>query len=146
MTSISQLGTHVPTVGLSPKITVTKSEETGGYNINIDSISVNPDITPESGEEAVRRLMAHLEAQKAGTEPPQSAQVTISEGKPVTVTYGDLSKKATSTDNPVTTTAGSVVYTPDYTYTPGTTIEIVPIQSTPVTTSSEADTPTTQPS
>ncbi|QYM98170.1 mucin protein [Dickeya ananatis] len=140
MTGISQLGTHVPTVGLSPKITVTKSEETGGYNINIDSISVNPDITPESGEEAVRRFQAHIEAQKAGTEPPQSAYVTISEGKPVTVTYGDLSKKVTSTDNPVTTTAGRAVYTP------GTSSDGITIQSIPVTTSSEADTPTTQPS
>ncbi|MGM3190997.1 mucin protein [Dickeya dadantii subsp. dieffenbachiae] len=143
MASISQLGSYTavtPTVGLSPKITVTKSEETGGYHVNIDS---KPDITnnQQPSEEALRKMTAYFDAKKAGIEPPQSSHVTISEDGPITlVTYGDLLKKATSTDNPVTTTEGRAVYTP------GTSSEGITIQSTPVATSSEAETPTTQPS
>ncbi|MBP2851128.1 MULTISPECIES: hypothetical protein [Dickeya] len=143
MTSISQTGAYAATPSIvisSPKITITKSEETGGYHVNIDS---KPDITNNqpASEEALRKAMAYFDAKKAGIEPPQSSHVTISEDGPITlVTYGDLLKKATSTDNPVTTTAGRVVYTP------GTSSDGITIQSTPVTTSSEADTPTTQPS
>ncbi|NKI75702.1 mucin protein [Dickeya sp. CFBP 2040] len=148
MTSISQTGAYAATPSMvisNPKVTFIKSEETGMNYVRVEGTRTASTNNQQDGEETVRRLMAHLEAQKAGTEPPQSARVTISEGEP-TLTYADLFKKATSTDNPVTTTAGSVVYTPDNAYTPGTTIEIVPIQSTPVTTSSEADTSTTQPS
>ncbi|MGM3162223.1 mucin protein [Dickeya undicola] len=148
MTSISQTGAYPftpSTAGTNVKVTLVKSEETGAYHVEVEELKPGSTNNQQISEEAWRKTMDYFEAKKAGIEPPQSAHVTISEGEPI-LTYADLIKKATSTDNPVTTTAGSVVYTPDNTYTPGSTIEIVPIQSTPVTTSSEADTSTTQPS